>query len=230
MTTLLIIDCTVMPEQRPRSPGEIITLIFVLLNLVFVVIVHISQVYCQSEADGYSNMSSVDQADSDEGQCEDLFFFTQENHGTAVGHKDFDHHAGRTALALTTLSGGVYVVQLIRQFIRIYKNTLRDYVGRIEVAVETVLVFMLSLVSWILILQEGKHLNKIEDAGGTREYSPSVGWVLLLLIWLMNLFIAVRSTTLVFKPESWPEKVGGSFGTGNSARVAEQFPVMGGQV
>lgn len=228
-----------MGQGGPRSGGELLTLLFLLLNLLFVVLVHVTETHCQEQIAGYDDLSDAAKEVADEAQCEDIFFFTQKNSinpatgedVTTEGLKDMDHHAGRTALAITTLSGGVYIVMLIRQGLRVLRKEKRDYTGRISIVIESSVAFLLSLVAWILILVEGGKLNDVPNgSGGTLDYSPSTGWVLLLLIWLMNLFIAVRTGLLAYMADSWPTGIGtkGSFGTGGSARVAEQYPVMGG--
>jgi len=227
-----------MGKGGARSPGELATLVFILLNLVFVVIIHISEVYCAEKAAGYDDQTDEMKKLLDEAQCEDIFFFTQKNSlspltmedRTEEGFKDLDHHAGRTALAITALSGGVYLVQLIRQGLRVMRADPRDYTGRLSIVLESSLAFFLSLTAWVLIVIEGSALNKVVVNGEDSNYSPSTGYVLLVLIWLMNMFIAVRTGMLAYRADSWPDSIGaeGSFGTGGSARIAEQYPVMGG--
>jgi len=229
-----------MGKGGPRSAGELISLLFILLNLIFVIVIHIESTHCLEQVEGYDGLSDDLKKAADEAQCKDIFFFTQKNSlnhvtGEAVtedGIKDLNHHAGRTALAITTISAGVYLVELVRQSLRVMNEESRDYTGRLELVVVSVISFVLSLTAWVLIMIEGNKLNEVSDGvGGTLEFSASTGYVLLLLIWLMNLFLAVRTSMLAYMADSWPTAIGskGSFGGGASARVAEQYPVMGGE-
>jgi hypothetical protein len=226
-----------MGKGGPRSKGELLITFFLVVNIVLVVLILITDTHCQKQRDDYATLTATstptkEEADAD--QCEDIFFFSNERSDTtAAGLKDLNHHNGRAALVLTTLSGGVYVVMLIRQLLRLVAGEERVYLGRISIVVESFTALLLSLTSWALIVSEGGNLSDIEataPATGTLDYSASTAWWFLLLIWLMNLFIFIRTTLLAYKPASWPDAIGakGSFGSGGSARIAEQYPVMGG--
>ena len=225
-----------MPAGGPRSIGELLTSFILVLNIIFVVVMLFVDTHCQEQIEGYDALTAANKDIADRAQCEDIFFFTNDvSHSEADGIKDLSHTNGRFALLLTTVSLGLYVVTFIRQVERFRSSTQRVYDNTNNMPLVTAaLTWIMSLVAWALIISEGANLNEISDGAtpvaGKLEYTASTGWYFLLMIWLFNSFIFLRTAVLRFKSDSWPQKIGskGSFGAGGSARIAEQFPVMGG--
>jgi len=194
--------------------GEMIVTLFLLLNIVFAVLIAVMDTHnLEGEDTGFDiYILSVDRGDAYTG--------------------DLSHHNGRAAIIFTFVGAGIYMMQLIRQVKRLLNKEERQYDGRWTIVVESALAFIFAMTAWILVIVEGgaatDELKKDHTAMGTTapEVSIGAGWIFLMLIAFMNLFIFVRTGMLAYMADSWPKAIGGSFGSG-TARVAEKFPVMG---
>jgi len=202
--------------------GEMITTVFLILNIAFCSLLAIMDTHGSALADGRESDVTFD------------MFVNVKDLGDAGKDRSENHHNARAALLFTFVGLGIYIMQFVRQVERLTAGSKREYASRWSIVMEAGLAFLFSFVAWILIIVESgayvDYLNKAGNLIGDNkiELSIGTGWVLLLLVTFMNLFIFVRTTMLAFYANSWPSAIGskGSFGSG-SARIAEQFPVMG---
>ena len=205
------------------SKGEMITSLFLLLNIVFCSLLAIMDTHSRSTVGG---------TDHDDGFN---LFYNVHNLGD-LKHADDNrnHHNARAALLFTFIGLGVYIMQFTRQIARWRQNKERAYENRWAIVFESGIAFLFAMVAMILVIVEAgaaaEEMNRQMAATGDDEITFGIGfgWIMLLLITLMNLFIFVRTALLAYMPESWPKAIGskGTFGSGNS-RVAERYPVMG---
>jgi len=209
-----------MPAGGSRSIGELLTTLFLTLNFLFVLLLLLSvDTHCKEKTDAYDLLEDGSELQSK--YCKDIFSFTIKDYKE---DSDPNHMNGRFGVFFIILAGGMYFDQWIRQLIRFFYNKPREYTDRLMVFAVSFVSWFASLISLILINIEAGSIP--EDDG---EFSMVIGSILLILIFLMNLFILIRTSTLVFMGSSWPDSIGskGTFGSGSS-RVAEQYPVMGG--
>ena len=204
--------------------GEMITTVFLLLNIVFCAILAIMDTHSASTVGG---------TELDNGF--NLFYNVHDLGDLQHADDKRSHHNARAALLFTFVGLGIYIMQFVRQVERMSSGTEREYKGRWTIVVEAGLAFLFAMVAMILVIVEAgaavDEINRLTGATGDLvvKFSIGFGWIAMLLITLMNLFIFVRTSMLAYMADSWPKVIGakGSFGSGSSARVAEQYPVMG---
>merc|ERR1719473_822750 len=123
--------------------GEMVTTLFLLLNIAFCSLLAIMDTHSRSTVGG---------VDHDDGFN---LFYNVHDLGDAQHADDArSHHNARAALLFTFVGLGIYIMQFVRQLERMTSGTAREYKGRWTIVMESGLAFLFAMVAWILVIVE----------------------------------------------------------------------------
>ena len=192
--------------------GSVVTFLLTVLNVVFIGVLFTADIECLKAVEGVVAADAV---------CYDMWSYGNDD---GLPENSWNHENGRLAFLLTIITLMGY---LIFMGVRIGKWFGQADEFRMYQLPISVLLWVLHLVSLILFLEVKRGGHEDVDPDGVL-HETKIGWIIMILLLVFSTIITVRYAILRFMPKSSTASyVKGQFGAGNSARVAEQFPIMG---